>query len=269
MSNPIPILVLAWNKHEITQACLESIAHNTAVPHRVILIDNGSEVPYASSDDYDLVRLDKNLFYTKGINAGIRYAQRVYPDAPGLVLLNNDIKVRPGWLKGLSNELEPSVGLVGNKHLRMDDPSQVVHGGTADLMTGMHIAGPDEEHHNRRSLEVWVTFACVFITRRCLELVGILDERMLHFYSDTDFCLRVWMAGFEVAYHGDSVIEHKHHESYGEVPVNLASDRRIFENKWLGHDLNTKIFHRLFIDAEERSMLNLSPNLLKAQAPQK
>ena len=267
MTNPIPILVLAWNKQEITMECLASIAEHTRVPHRIILIDNGSELPYPESDDYDLVRLPKNLFYTKGINAGLRFARQHYPNAPGFVLLNNDIKVRPHWLERLSSRLPPQIGLTGNKHLRMDDPTLVVHGGTADLMTGMHKAGPDESHFDRQSLEVWVTFACVFITRDCLEQVGLLDERMLHFYSDTDYCLRVWMAGFEVAYHGDSVIEHKHHESYGEVPVNLASDRRTFENKWLGHDLNTKVFHKIFIDAEERTMMNLTPNLLRAQEP--
>ena len=264
MGRPIPILVLAWNKKEVTQACLASIAEATDREHRVILIDNGSNTPYPESDAYDLVRLPENLFYTRGINAGIRYAQRHYPDAPGMVLLNNDIKVRPGWLTNLTTNLEANVGLVGNKHLRMDDPTLVVHGGTADLLTGMHKAGPDDPHFDRRSKDVWVTFACVYITQPCLEQVGLLDERMLHFYSDTDFCLRVWMAGFEVAYHGDSVIEHKHHESYGEVPVNLVADRRLFENKWLGHDLNAKIFHKLFLDAEDKTMLNLSSARLKA-----
>ena len=267
--SPIPILVLAWNKQDITMACLESIAENTTVPHRVVLIDNGSDTPYPESDAYDLVRLPKNLFYTKGINAGLRFATKRYPDAPGYLLLNNDVKVRPHWLERLSHDLPETVGLVGNKHLRMDDPTLVVHGGTADLMTGMHKAGPDESHYDRSSLEVWVTFACVFITRECLEMVGLLDERMLHFFSDTDYCLRVWMAGLEVAYHGHSVIEHKHHESYGQVPVNLAKDRRTFENKWLGHDLNAKIFHKLFIDAEERTMMNLTPNLIKASSSSK
>ena len=80
--SPIPILVLAWNKQEITMACLESIAENTKVPHRVVLIDNGSDSPYPESDAYDLVRLPKNLFYTKGINAGLRFATKRYPDAP-------------------------------------------------------------------------------------------------------------------------------------------------------------------------------------------
>ena len=127
------------------------------------------------------MRLPENLFYTRGINAGIRYAQRQYPDAPGLVLLNNDIKVRPGWLANLTSDLETNVGLVGNKHLRMDDPTLVVHGGTADLLTGMHKAGPDDPHFDRRSRDVWVTFACVYITQPCLDQVGLLDERMLHF----------------------------------------------------------------------------------------
>ena len=45
MGSPIPILVLAWNKEEVTQACLASIAEATNREHRVVLIDNGSNTP--------------------------------------------------------------------------------------------------------------------------------------------------------------------------------------------------------------------------------
>lgn len=264
MTEPIPILVLAWNKQDMTLECIQSIKNSTQTPHKIVLIDNGSDQPYPPSDDYELLRLDTNLFYTGGMNAGLRYVRKHYPNAPGVVLLNNDIKVRDGWLSNLSQGLDDDVGLVGNKHIRMDDPNLVVHGGTADLLTGMHQAGPDEPRYDRESDEVWLTFACVFVTNDCLEAVGLLDRRMQHFYSDTDFCLRVWMAGFRVVYRGQSVIEHKHHASYGEVPVNLASDRRTFENKWMSYDLNAKIFHRIFIDAEAKTMLNLRAEMLQS-----
>ena len=36
MGSPIPILVLAWNKEEVTQACLASIAEVTSLEHRVV-----------------------------------------------------------------------------------------------------------------------------------------------------------------------------------------------------------------------------------------
>ena len=66
MGSPIPILVLAWNKEEVTQACLASIAEVTSLEHRVVLIDNGSKTPYPESDAYDLVRLPENLFIPAG-----------------------------------------------------------------------------------------------------------------------------------------------------------------------------------------------------------
>ena len=125
--------------------------------HRVVLIDNGSKTPYPESDAYDLVRLPENLFIPAD-QCGIRYAQRQYPDAPGLVCLTTTLKFVLVLFANLTSDLETNVGLVGNKHLRMDDPTLVVHGGTADLLTGMHKAGPDDPHFDRRSRDVWVTF---------------------------------------------------------------------------------------------------------------
>jgi len=262
----IPIVVLAFNKHEITQCCIDSVVENTSEAHRVILVDNGSTPAFEENPRYDLVRLEENLFYTKGVNAGIRYALRHYPDLESIILLNNDVVVNPGWLKALAKDRNGNPGVIGNKHFLLDNPDEVIHAGTADLIGGIHKGGPDAELFNEVSHEVWVTFACVMITRPCLDAVGLLDERMEHFYSDNDFCLRALMAGFDVLFEPESTIYHAHSLSYKEANIPVDSDRDIYIKKWLGQDLVNKIFNRILFDYEQKQLVIFSREIV-SKAP--
>jgi len=264
----IPIVVLAYNAHDITRRCIESIITNTATDFEIILVDNGSAPTFEDTPEYHLVRLPDNLYYTGGINAGIRFALREFPDFEHIVLLNNDITVNPGWLaslrQGFSTEVSGQVGpvgVVGNKHLLMSDPGTVVHAGVADLIGGTHIGGVDQPAFDQPHDGVWVTFACVGLSRACLEAAGLLDERMLHFYSDTDFCLRANMAGFRVRYEPTSTVNHAHSHSYKDAAVDVAPDRNVFVAKWFGDDLNNKILGRICLDADSKEQLELRRTL--------
>ena len=93
------------------------------------------------------------------------------------------------------------------------------------------------------------------ITRPCLDAVGLLDERMEHFYSDNDFCLRALMAGFDVLFEPESTIYHAHNLSYKETTISVDPDRDIYIKKWLGHDLVNKIFNRILLDYEQKQLL--------------
>ncbi len=260
--SPIPIVVLAFNKHEETQRCIDSIHQNTAHPFRIILVDNGSTPAYPESEGYRLVRLPENLFYTRGVNAGIRDALRHFPDFSSIVLLNNDTVVTPGWLSNLAGSHHPEAGVIGNKHFLLNNPDEVIHAGTADLIGGTHKGGPDAHLFNEVTEEIWVTFACVLIKRRCLEAVGLLDERMQHYYSDNDFCLRTWLAGFKVVFEPDSNILHSHNLTYGETSISVEPDQQVYIDKWLGKDLIEKIFNRIFLDAPRKQLVVLQRDIV-------
>ena len=262
---PVPIVVLAYNKAALTEACIDSIHTHTTVPFEIILVDNGSEQPFPESDRYTLVRLPQNLYYTRGINAGIRYARQHLPAFKHIVLLNNDIVVNSGWLSSMASNSTPEVGIIGNKQFLMDEPDTVIHAGTADLIGGNHKGGPDDGMFDQQTEEVWVTFACVLIKRPCLDAIGLLDERMVHFYSDNDLCLRAWMAGFKVIYEPNSTIQHKHHASYREASVDFSEDEIVYMNKWMGRDLVEKIFNRIFLNSDTREMLTLQRNIISSK----
>ena len=71
------------------------------------------------------------------------------------------------------------------------------------------------------------------------------------------------MAGFRVMFEPKSQIVHAHHQSYGEARVDFQPDRAVYEKKWLGQDLTAKIFNRIFLDFDERSLMTLNPRIMK------
>tara|TARA_B100001964_G_scaffold110820_1_gene123820 strand:+ start:196 stop:1017 length:822 start_codon:yes stop_codon:yes gene_type:complete len=260
---PIPIVVLAYDKHAMTLRCIEALHAHTQHPFEVILVDNGSSPPFEASERYELCRLEENLFFTRGINAGIRYALREHHGFEHIIVLNNDVTVTDGWLSAMVGAATGQVGVVGNKQYLEGQNETVIHAGTADLLQGVHKGGPDNGAFDTQTQEVWITFACALITRGCLEAVGLLDERMAHFYSDNDYCLRAWMAGYEVVFEPSSKIIHGHHQSYSEANVDFEPDRRVYEKKWLGEDFTSKIFNRIFLDFDQRSLMTINPKVVR------
>ena len=261
-SNPV-VIVLAYNKHAMTQACIEALHAHTEESIDIILVDNGSTPAFETSEQYELLRLEKNLFYTQGINAGIRLALRGGGTFDHLILLNNDVTVQSGWLKPMLNAAQDNVGIVGNCQLLEGQNADIIHAGTADLLQGVHKGGPDNGMFNQPTQEVWVTFACTLITRDCIEAIGLLDERMVHFYSDNDLCLRAWLGGFQVVYEPKSRVIHKHHASYKEAGIDPKQDQAIYLDKWMGKDLQEKVFNRIFLDFDQRSIMTLNPKVVR------
>ncbi len=257
------VIVLAYNKHEMTQACIESLHAHTQEPIDIILVDNGSSPAFEESPGYELLRLEKNLFYTGGINAGIRHALRCGGAFEHLILLNNDVTVKDGWLTPMLKAGDGDIGIVGNCQLLTGDNPDIIHAGTADLLQGVHKGGPDNGTFNQRTDEIWVTFACTLITRNCMEAIGLLDERMVHFYSDNDLCLRAWIGGFRVIYEPTSRVIHKHHATYKEAGIDPKEDQAVYIAKWMGKDLQEKVFNKTFLNFDERSIMTLNPKIVR------
>ena len=86
------LIVLAWNRWELTRRCLDSLLASEPDAADIIVVDNGSgdETPTALAayaDRVHVVRLPENLGFVRGMNAGIAAAQQ----DDDVVLLNNDL----------------------------------------------------------------------------------------------------------------------------------------------------------------------------------
>lgn len=180
-----------------------------------------------------------NIGFTKACNEGVRYAQNQNFDV--IWLLNNDTEVPDiaGAIKALEQEFlyNTKTGVVGFKILSMDDPDFIHHGGTgACVPTGVHKVGRVSLGQlDVRTVERWVTGASLAITAGCAMDVGVLDEHMVNYGSDSDYCYRARAAGFDVIYLPIPIL-HKIGQSQtpseSQVRV-IKADMLYFQSKWM------------------------------------
>ncbi|MBI3722333.1 glycosyltransferase, partial [bacterium] len=218
---PASVVIVAYNSLAYTRECLESVLAGTAGPFELVLVDNGSRD--GTRDYFHTIRDQlggqvavqvignaENLGYTKAANQGARAAR-----GRAVVLLNNDTRVRPGWLEALvcASQTQERVGIVTAKILNMDGSVQnaggILHHPDGDFT--IPNAGAD-----RRSLAVSRRVAienaggpCMLLTRALLETVGIFDEDFSPgYFEDSDLSLRAREAGFALLYEPDAEVHH-------------------------------------------------------------
>jgi GT2 family glycosyltransferase len=156
-----------------------------------------------------------------------------YAHGEYLILLNNDTIVTPGWIDKLIEPLaNGSIGIVGCKLLYVDNTIQ--HAGIEfnEEGFGIHVhkgKALDFPEANYKALVPAVTFACVAIRH---DIFGRfqLSEDFREECQDTDFCLRIQQAGFEVLYNPE--VEIYHLECSSRNWRTGDKDRRLFRKRW-------------------------------------
>src|SRR6266478_6961238 len=121
-TNPkVSIIITTLDNSALTLDCVNSVVDNTkSCLHEIIVVDNGSaateleKLVQASDGRFNVVSLNRNLFFGEANNIGAEHASADY-----IVFLNNDARVTPGWLDQLLMTLASEVyaGAVGPKFL--------------------------------------------------------------------------------------------------------------------------------------------------------
>jgi GT2 family glycosyltransferase len=238
----VALIVLAWNRWELTRRCLDSLARTELEDAQIIVVDNGStdETPQRLADrrDCEVVTISRNLGYVRGNNAGIQAA----PRNADIVLLNNDLVFgQADWLKRMRSCAHSArdVGIVGCR-LRSTD-GRLAHAGTyvmPDTLLGQQIANGEKDvsqYTDRRNVE-GVVFACAYLRRELVDALAGLPEEYESYFEDTDVCLRAQELGFRVVLCGDVTLTHEEHGSTRGLPgvrdEVFKKSRRAFESRW-------------------------------------
>ncbi len=256
------VVVLCWNRWELTRRCLETLKAHTDLAHaEITAVDNGStdETP-ARLAELPWVRVvtnATNLGYVRGNNAGIAAAP---PDAD-VVLLNNDVEIhQDGWLDALRETAHaaPDVGIVGCRLVLPD--GRLLHAGTyilPDTFWGQQIGALEtdvNQYARTRDVE-GIVFACAYVKREVLAKIGGLSEKFRSYFEDTDFCLRAKEAGFRTVVCGAVTLVHHEHGSTSDEPKTFEAlfqeSRRTFRGLW-GKKLEARYRH----DLSWQSILN-------------
>jgi GT2 family glycosyltransferase/glycosyltransferase involved in cell wall biosynthesis len=238
---PVDIVIPSYRDAELVATLVKSI--RATVPDgfaRIIVADDASGPENVSAlreiGGIEVVEGAVNEGFAANVNRGLR-ARREDRD---VVVLNSDIEARAGWLACLqyAASQEDDIGIVGARLLYPD--GRIQFAGTV-----RNVGAPEWFDHRYRfkpgdwgpaaiaSPALAVTGACMYVTRKTIDRVGLLDERYPMAYEDVDWCLRAWQAGLRVLYFPAASLYHRESVTRGtDVGEREAASQRIFWERW-------------------------------------
>lgn len=200
----VSVIILSYNAKNVILECLESVFALNYPNYEVIVIDNCStdgsyEAIKRAYPRLKLIRSELNLGRTGGYNLGLKYAKGNY-----ILFLDQDTVVETNMLSELVKAIEknPLIGAAGPKIYYYDDPQRIWSVGTSvNLLTGkVSFLGIDQidEGQFNSIFEVQQHPTAILVKSEVIKKICGYDEDIFMVYCDSDFCLKIWEAGYKI-----------------------------------------------------------------------
>ncbi|WP_413613319.1 glycosyltransferase family 2 protein [Bdellovibrio sp. HCB-110] len=186
----LSIVIPVFNKHHLTDRCLDSLLQHSSSPHQITIIDNNStdETPTILNEwkkkfeaarwIFNIVVNEKNVGFGRAMNQGAKLSSGEY-----LCLLNNDTWLLPNWDLNLSKALDthPELQLVFPyiDETHPFDKATLIQKGTRF------------EQKNRERQRHTFTGVLMFFRKSAFDQLQGFDERFFVCYEDTDLRVRM------------------------------------------------------------------------------
>jgi len=149
------------------------------------------------------------------------------------------------WNERAQQAIDEGAGIVCPVQVDSKNPHSVIMGGTVQAFpSGVHQLGTREMHcRDEFSPAKWIPFCVVAFAPEAVKMVGLLDEQMVMWYSDSDYCIRMRLAGYGVVLDRGSIILHDNHATVGNIvhgtpnATRFNADMEAFRRKWVGDQL--------------------------------
>jgi GT2 family glycosyltransferase len=228
MKNTVSIIIVSHNNFNDTIACINSILLSNYINYRITVVDISTNV----SQENELNKLiideritDKDFFiwlkrenkgYAFAANEGIKSSSN-NQEISYYWILNNDTIILSNTLEQLLKkaESEVEVGIIGSKILYHHDHSIInsVGGKFNPYTAWMYNIGLQEkdmsQYDNNNFKFNYVYGASLFVTKKFVETVGLMNENYFLYYEELDWAIRGLRNNFKISYCYPSVIYHK------------------------------------------------------------
>lgn len=209
-------IVLNWRQPAVTVTCVRSLQAMQFASLDVLVIDNGShdnswQIFQTELDDVQLLSLDNNVGFSKGVNTGLQFAlDNNYEYA---LLVNNDAFVAPNMLTRLIAEQDPTIAMLSPKIYYASEPDRIwfangsQHSHTLDLID----IGRDELDSPKWSQSHdtdYLLGTCLLVNLSIVQQVGLMDERYFMYFEDLDWSLRMRQTGYRLRLVADAHLYH-------------------------------------------------------------
>ena len=240
----ISIIIPAYNKHEMTQECLDSVIRKTQ-DYEIVLVDNGSEPPLLPIVDgkyvVNRVRNEENLGYPVSVNQGIRASK-----GEVIILLNNDVIVTQDWADNLVYALAyyDIVGPMTNYCAGMQKVTLPCYTDEKEL-DEQSVKWSDAHKGETKDVN-WVIGFCMAFRRSLWDEIGPFDESLWPCSGEEIiFCLDARKKGYKVGIARDCYVHHFGSQTFNimnvdyldvckKVDSNIASKHG--DNFWMNQE---------------------------------
>ena len=238
----ISVIIVNWNGKSILKDCLVAITKVNYIKLEILLVDNASvdgSLEFVKKN-YPSIKVfvnKENLGVGGGFEVGLRKVK-----GQAVLLLNTDAIIQKNLLTNLVKVLysDKKIGAVQPKLVLYPNRNIIDSIGCFFLSTGdlYHFGrekNPNEPPYNKR-MEIFSTKgACMLIKTEVLNKIGLFDKDFFAYFEDTDFCIRMLLAGYNILYDPTETVFHR----------GGATSKHILRSNILFHSYKNRIYSYL------------------------
>lgn len=211
----ITVVIPNYKGIRFIEECLTALYAQTpdTPEYEVLVVDNASgdgsvELIREKFPEVRLHCLSENTGFCRAVNVGIEES-----DSPYVILLNNDTKVYPDFVKSLYRAIEADSKIfsVSSAMLMWDKPELMDDAGDLYCIFGWAFARGKGKPYSKYSKPAKVFSACggaAIYRKKILEEIGLFDERHFAYLEDLDLGYRARISGYENRYEPSAKVIH-------------------------------------------------------------
>lgn len=256
----VSVICINWNVAELFENCVKSVLDTKYPDLELILIDNDShkkpKIPQDPKVTY--IQNKSNIGFPAAVNQGLKLFVGDY-----VLILNPDTEIpKDFFVKAIGClESDSKIGVVGPKFFDPDGHAQgSVYHESSIIRTIQEFwfgkKGLTEKYtpETNKPVEVDVVMgACMFMSRKIVEKVGLFTDKVFIFYEDFDYCRRIRKLGYKVIFDPNITIKHAHGQSTKQNP--LANELLMIASKWYNGNLKHSIIWFIMWTSQKISKL--------------
>lgn len=223
----IKVIIPVYEDFDSTKSCIESVLSsklfNKTAFSLLIINDNSPNIKINNylqniEEPYvEIIHNSKNLGFVGTVNKGL-----VQSNPADVIILNSDTTVNKDWVDRIYNHYKKdnSVGSItplSNNATICSFPSSIIGGELPPNITFTKIDNILSRHKYSFRIPTGVG-SCMFISRKALDKIGVLDEKIFGqgYGEENDLSFRITKKGFYNILITNVYIYHKGEASFGE-----------------------------------------------------